>query len=78
MNSLQRIGSIAICLGALGGCGSGSSEAEERPEPRPVEETVFGDTVSTMDKARGVQDTVDTHKRDLDRQMDANEGRAEE
>ncbi|MBB6094609.1 hypothetical protein HNQ60_003496 [Povalibacter uvarum] len=78
MNSLQRIGSIAICLGVLVGCGSGSSEPEDRPEPPPVEDTVFGDTVSTMDKARGVQDTVDTHKQDLDRQMDANEGRSQE
>lgn len=74
MNSLQRIGSIAICLGALGGCGGGSSEPDDRPQPPPVEDTVFGDTVGTMDKARGVQDTVDTHKQDLDRQMDANEG----
>lgn len=78
MNLLQRIGSIAICLGALGGCSGGTSEPEERPQPPPVEDTVFGDTVSTMDRARGVQDTVDTHKQDLDRQMDANEGGSQE
>ena len=78
MKSRQRIGSIAICLVALGGCGGGSAEPEERPAPPPVEDTVFGDTVGTLDKARGVQDTVDSHKQDLDRQMDANEGRSEE
>ena len=78
MNSLQRIGSIAICLGLLGGCGGGSPEPAERPEPPPVEDTAFGDMVGTMDKARGVQDTVDEHKKDIDRQMDANEGSTEE
>lgn len=72
MNSLQRIGLAAMCLCFFQGCGSGEPEAP--PEPPPVEETVFGDTVGTMDKARGVQDAVDTHKQDLDRQMDAAEG----
>ena len=76
MNSLQRIGLVAICLCLIGGCGS--SEPEAPPEPMPVEETVFGDTVGTLDKARGVQDTVDTHKQDLDRQMDAAEGSSPE
>ena len=76
MNSLQRTGLAAICLSLLSGCGS--SEPEARPEPPPVEETVFGDTVGTLDKARGVQDAVDTHKQDLDRQMDAAEGSSAE
>jgi hypothetical protein len=76
MNHPQRIVCVAITLCVLGGCG-GSAEPEARPEPPPVEDTAFGDMVGTMDRARGVQDTVDTHKQELDRQMQSAEGEGE-
>ena len=58
---------------SMSGCGS-STEPEAPAEPPPVKDTVFGDMVGTMDKARGVQDTVDAHKRDLDQRMQSTEG----
>lgn len=69
----QRILLATIAIMVLGGCGS-SAEHEAPPEPPPVKDTAFGDMVGTMDKARGVQDTVDTHKQDLDSQMRSAEG----
>lgn len=56
------------------GCGSGDS-AVQRESPPPVEETVFGDTVSTLDKAHAVQDTVLEQKENLDRAISESEGR---
>ena len=72
-----RILPAAVCLCVLNGCGS-SSEPEARPEPAPVAETAFGDMVGTMDKARGVQDTVDAHKQALDQQLQSTEGESEQ
>ena len=55
------------------GCGSDES-ATQREAPPPVEETVFGDTVSTLDKANAVQDTVLEQKEELDRAINESEG----
>lgn len=75
--SLAILSLAVIAAGALSGCG-GSSETEAPPEPPPVEDTAFGDMVGTMDKARGVQDTVDTHKQDVDQQIQSAEGQSEQ
>jgi hypothetical protein len=69
---------LRYCVAFVGslmliGCGS----ADRERAPPPVEETAFGDMVGTMDKARGVQDTVDAHKQDLDRQLESQEGQSE-
>lgn len=69
----QRILLATIAFMVLGGCGS-SAEHEAPSEPPPVKDTAFGDMVGTMDKARGVQDSVDTHKQELDRQVQSAEG----
>lgn len=69
----QRLLLTTICLFALGACGSGA-ESQKPAEPPPVQDTAFGDMVGTMDKARGVQDTVDAQKQDLDRQLRSAEG----
>ena len=63
----------ALCLAlALAGCGGAP---EEERQPMPVEDTVFGDTVGTMDKARAVEQTTLQHKEELDRAMqDAESG----
>jgi hypothetical protein len=50
----------AIAL-AMGGCGGGDAPAEpvaKQPEP-PRRETVFDPLTSTIDRAEGVQQTVD-------------------
>jgi len=73
----QRIFLAMLCLFALSGCG-GSSKSEAPPEPPPVKDTVFGDMVGTMDKARGVQDTVNTQKQDLDKQVETAETPADQ
>jgi hypothetical protein len=52
------------------GCGSQS----EPPPPPPVEETVFGEAVGTMDRARAVEDITQQQKRDLDAAIEASEG----
>lgn len=67
---LKLAGSLALC--ALLGCSA--ENAEERPEPPPVEETVFDDMVGTMDRARSVEDTTMQHKQDLDRALQESEG----
>lgn len=64
---------VSAMLAALAACGGGKQEPP--PAPAPVaQDTVFDDMTGTMDKARGVQDTVDAQKRELDRQVQAAEG----
>lgn len=69
---LTRLVCSAIAALALSACGP---KHEPKPaEPPPVKDTAFGDMVGTMDRARGVQDTVDAHKKQTDEQLRANEG----
>lgn len=71
MTHLHRLAPIIFCAGVLAGCGGSNSEPQEPPK---VEDTAFGDMVGTMDKARGVQDTVDAQKQQTDQQINAAEG----
>ena len=73
MKQHQRLLLTTIVLTALGACGSGA-DSQKPAEPPPVKDTAFGDMVGTMDKARGVQDTVDAQKQDTDRQLQSAEG----
>ena len=61
----------SIALGALllSACGSKQQPAE----PPPVQDTVFGDAVGTLDKARGVEGTVMQQKEEVDRTLQENE-----
>ena len=59
------------CAVALTACGGAQ---EEEKAPMPVEDTVFGDAVGTMDKARAVEETTLKHKEELDRAMETAEG----
>jgi hypothetical protein len=61
----------AACLCILNGC---HSKPTPPAEPPPVKDTAFGDMVDTMDKARGVQDTVDAQKQAVDQQLNSAEG----
>lgn len=53
---------------------AGCAGESEPPPPPPVEETVFGDAVGTMDRARAVEDITQQQKRDLDAAIEASEG----
>ena len=68
---LTFVSALSLAL-ALSACGP-SHDAPAR-EPPPVKDTAFGDMVGTIDKAKGVQDTVDAQKRAMDSQVRANEG----
>ena len=50
--------SVLFLVLALGGCG-GSDSAEPVPEQAPRRETVFDPLTGTLDRAEGVQQTVD-------------------
>lgn len=66
--------SLALLASVLAACGS-----EQQPaEPPPAQETVFGDTVATVDKARAVEGQVQDHKQALDRALQQNESQAAE
>lgn len=67
MTHSQRSLPALLCLCMLSACGS--SEPEARPQPPPMEETVFGDMAGTLDRAQGVQDTMDARKQQLDSQL---------
>jgi len=73
---LHRAGralAVAALLAALAACGGGKQEPPPAPAPA-AQDPVMGDMTRAMDKARGVQDTVDQQKQALDRQVKAAEG----
>ena len=74
MTHFHRTLLVVSCLCILGGCGSSSEPAP----PPPVKDTAFGDMAGTMDKARGVQDTVDAQKQEIDNQVQSAEGPGEQ
>ena len=69
MPAVRLLTALLISLG-VAACGSDSVTSSAPP---PVKDSVAGDLVGTMDKARAVEDTTMQHKEDLDRAMDAAE-----
>jgi hypothetical protein len=72
MTTIRRVCSVLGACVIVAACGADSGEEEQR-QPPPVEDTVFGDAVGTMDRARAVEDTTLQHKQDLDRAIDEQE-----
>jgi hypothetical protein len=66
MPVVRLLTAMLISIG-LAACGS---DSEAPREPMPVKDTVAGDLIGTMDKARAVEDTTMQHKEDLDRALD--------
>ncbi len=61
---------LAGAIAALAMAGCGKSETEPDEQPMKVEDTVFGDLVSTQDKARDrTNAAVEAHKAALDAQI---------
>ena len=52
------VAAIALAIGACGGSDAPAEPAARQPEP-PRRETVFDPLTSTIDRAEGVQQTVD-------------------
>jgi hypothetical protein len=69
-----RILLSAIAL-LLAGCGGSepAATAVERDEPAPRRETVFDPLTSTIDRAQGVQQTVDEQAAEQRRRLEAAE-----
>jgi hypothetical protein len=59
----------ATCIAA---CGSSSKQQEEK-KVMPVQDTVFGGTVSALDKAKAVEGTLEKQKQDRDAAIEAAE-----
>lgn len=63
--------SLFLLLGIFMGI---SGCADKRDEPPPVKDTVFGDAVGTLNKARTVEDTTLQRKTDIDAALKSQEG----
>ena len=63
---------MLIVPAALTACGAGDISSEPE-QPPPVEETVFAETVGTIDKARSVEETLMQQKADTDRKLQESE-----
>lgn len=50
------------------------SACGERREPQPADETVFKEQVRALDKARAVEGQAEQRKRELDEQLDRDNG----
>ena len=61
---------VAALSLVLSACGS---RHESEPTPA-VEDTAFGDMTGAMDKARGVEDTLQQQKENMDRSLQEAEG----
>lgn len=62
MNRIART-MLLLMSGVIGGCGSSTPPEHE---VMPVKDTVFAPMVNSLDKAKGVQDTLDQSKAQTD------------
>ncbi len=70
MRAIWMAGTFAVL--AMAGCGK--SEPEPEKPPMKVEDTVFGDLISTQDKARDrTNAAVEAHKAELEAQISESE-----
>lgn len=69
MRTIQGVCAVLLASLLSAACGNAGRDAEQS-QPPPVEETVFGDMVGTLDEARAVEDTTQEHKQAIDRAVD--------
>jgi hypothetical protein len=72
--SPMSTGVLLLTAGLLQSACGGSEPPEPSPPPPPVSETVFGDAVGTMDRARAVEDVTMQQKQAIDQALEQAEG----
>jgi hypothetical protein len=65
----MRYSTVIVLLAALSGCG-GSEPTASAPPPEQPRPTVFDPLTSTLDRAEGVQQTVDEQAAELRRRLE--------
>ena len=73
MKTIQRAWSVAILALSCAACGS-DKDADTQEEPMAPTETVVGDQVRALERARGVEDTTMESKRAIDGALEDAEG----
>jgi hypothetical protein len=81
--SLARLASASVLIALLAACGAPSTEEASKAAPgaaqqdpkQAAKETVFGDMVDTMDKARAVEDTAAQRQREVQEAVEQAEGK---
>lgn len=81
--SLARLASASILMASLAACGAPPNEESAKPAPgaaqqdprQAAKDTVFGDMVDTMDKARTVEDTAAQRQREMQEAVEQAEGK---
>lgn len=71
MTTTNRLAILLSALALLSACGG--SEESARPEPPPVEETVFKDMAEAVDKAHSVEDATKQRTEQLNKALEASE-----
>ena len=72
MRKLLPVLMIATAMSMLLAC----SHKDKAPEkPMDAKDTVFGSDIKALEKAKGVQDTLNQDKANLDKSVDANDSK---
>jgi hypothetical protein len=69
----MRMTVVMTAMAVLLGCGGGVGEPAAQAEPAD-RETVFEPMIGTMDRARGVEDTLNASEQARRRQIELSEG----
>ena len=72
MTTIQKACSVAILAMLCAACGSDDKAAA--PEPMAPTDTVVGDQIRAMERAKGVEATTMESKQAVDRAVDDSEG----
>ena len=70
---MKRVLACLLGFGVVAGCGGEDNRSQE-PEPMPVEETVFGDQVETIQRAEDVNRQMMERVPNLNEELDSAEG----
>jgi len=68
----HRVCALSLVVMMSAGCSGQQEASKASPEPvtKDAKDTVFRETVGTMDKARAVEDTAAQHQQQLDQALE--------